>query len=129
MYFETVLGDLLIIASGVFFLVKDPPWGLDYNEMGRFAASMNPSLFSSPSRLQGWHMAPSLCLLEFPWSKSRRGGRVQPTSLSLPAPPGLHRPHQPHVARFYLLTTPVPFGCWKGAPTLGATPDGERGGT
>lgn len=32
MYFETVLGDLLIIAS--IFLVKDPPQGLVYNEIG-----------------------------------------------------------------------------------------------
>lgn len=32
LYFETVLGDLLIIAS--MFLVKDPPRGLAYNETG-----------------------------------------------------------------------------------------------
>lgn len=32
LYFETVLGDLLIIAS--MFLVKEPPQGLAYNETG-----------------------------------------------------------------------------------------------
>lgn len=32
LYFETFLGDLLIIAS--MFLVKDPPGGLAYNETG-----------------------------------------------------------------------------------------------
>lgn len=41
LYFETVLGDLLIIAS--IFLVKDPPQGLVYNEIGEMICSKQES--------------------------------------------------------------------------------------
>lgn len=38
LYFETVLGDLLIIAS--MFLVKDPPQGLAYDEIGEICCNL-----------------------------------------------------------------------------------------
>lgn len=119
--FETVLGDLLITASIV--LVKDSPWGLAYDETGKFCCKQESfTLFITLPALRLAH-GTQLCLLEFPLSKSGRSGGVQLASLALLVPIGLHRPHQPYAEAVTSLLQhsstcsppPVPSGCWMDA--------------
>lgn len=138
LYFETVLGDLLLITASVwfcvafFFLVKDPPRGLVYNEIGQICCKHESfSLFITHQAAMLAHdtQPEPACVSS---EKKQEGWQGTPSVLS---PAHCHRGSQatstPHSACDFSAFSP-PSSCWLLDGMLSspsATPSGEGGGT